>query len=548
MFIFKQKLPFIIVTLAIVASLFFRFYKLGQVPPGPNRDGASIGYTAYSILKTGSDEYGQSLPLSIKSFGDWKLPLYIYLTIPAIFLFGLNETTTYLVTVLAGLANLIFLYLLARQIFPQKKEKLIPILSLTILAFLPWHLHFSRYNHEGNLGLALTTAGAYFFLRGLKKPKLLLLSSFLFGLTLYTYHAYLFFTPLLITSLAFLFLKRLKRKKVFVLAASLLFLAFFLLVIKTTLSGNQQKSSISFLTDKNIIHQEIELPRQEETNPLKARLLHNKPVVFSRLFVERYFNSFSPNFLALKGGAHPNHDLPGSANIFPWQYPFLFLGLLAFLKKSRQKNLILIWLVLAPIASSLTKDAPNSGRTSTMIVPLVLLTAAGLNFSYQSLKKGRLKILFGSTITLLFAVSLLNLYQTYFLIFPVERAKYWGAGYQKLVALLNQEEYKDKKVLMQRPTYSPYIYFLYYLKYDPQAYQQGVERYQPDEEGFHHVKSFDRFTFKDFNLKDELNQDQLIVVWQETLTHKEQEELKKHQLTIITDYHRPVFTVFQGEP
>jgi len=192
----KQKnWLFLLVIPFLFLSLFFRFYKLGQVPPGPNRDGASIGYTAYSILKTGSDEYGQFLPLSIKSFGDWKLPLYTYLTVPVVFIFGLNEVATYLVTVLAGLTNLIFLYLLAKQFFPQKKEKFIPLFSLIILAFLPWHLHFSRYNHEGNLGLALITAGVYFFLQGLKRPKFLLLSSLLFGLTLYTYHAYLLFTP-----------------------------------------------------------------------------------------------------------------------------------------------------------------------------------------------------------------------------------------------------------------------------------------------------------------------------------------------------------------
>ena len=554
MSIFKQKLPTIIITLAILISLFFRFYKLGQVPPGLNRDGASIGYTAYSIFKTGNDEYNQSLPLSIKSFGDWKLPLYVYLTIPAVFLFGLNETTVYLVTVLAGLINLIFIYLLAKQIFPKKREKFIPFLSLIILAFLPWHLHFSRYNHEGNLGLTLITAAVYFFFQGLKKPKFLLLSSFLFSLTLYTYHAYLFFTPLLVAGLGLLFMKELKKRKALVLTASLLFLAFFLLIVKTTFSGNQQKSSISFLTDKNVIHQEIELPRQEEINPLKARLFYNKPVVFSRLFLERYFNSFSPNFLALKGGTHPNHDLPESANIFPWQYPFLLLGLLIFLKKKKNlsrkmkgKKLILIWLVLAPIVSSLTKDAPNSGRTSMMIIPLVLLVAAGLNFSYQFLKNQKLKILFCSIITFLFIFSILNFYQTYFLTFPVKQAKYWGAGYQKLVTFLNQEEYRDKEILIQKPTYSPYIYFLFYSKYDPKTYQQEVRRYQPDEEGFHHVKHFDRFTFRNFNLEDELNKDQLMVVWQETLTEKQKEKLKEYQLITISDYQQPIFTIFQGK-
>ena len=43
----------IIIGLLIMGAIFLRFWQLGRVPPGLNRDGASIGYTAYSLLKTG---------------------------------------------------------------------------------------------------------------------------------------------------------------------------------------------------------------------------------------------------------------------------------------------------------------------------------------------------------------------------------------------------------------------------------------------------------------------------------------------------------------
>ena len=67
---------------AILISLFLHRYKQNQVPPCINADEAAFGYNAYSILKTGKDEYGKFLPLRFESFKDYKLPLYTYLSIP----------------------------------------------------------------------------------------------------------------------------------------------------------------------------------------------------------------------------------------------------------------------------------------------------------------------------------------------------------------------------------------------------------------------------------------------------------------------------------
>ncbi len=56
----KNVLIFLII---IFVAFFLRFYKIADIPPGVNRDEASIGYTAYSLLNTGKDEYGRVFPL-----------------------------------------------------------------------------------------------------------------------------------------------------------------------------------------------------------------------------------------------------------------------------------------------------------------------------------------------------------------------------------------------------------------------------------------------------------------------------------------------------
>src|SRR5581483_5962797 len=85
----RWTLPLLVILIAI--SAFLRLYNVTGDPPALYQDESAIGYNAYSILQTGKDEYGISHPLYFKSFGDYKLPVYIYSVVPSIKLFGLNE-------------------------------------------------------------------------------------------------------------------------------------------------------------------------------------------------------------------------------------------------------------------------------------------------------------------------------------------------------------------------------------------------------------------------------------------------------------------------
>src|SRR5258708_39046069 len=91
-----------IIFLILFVALALRTYKIDINPPGLTPDEASLGYNAYSILKTGRDEYGTILPVIFKSFGDYKPGLYVYLAVPAVATFGLNETAVRLPRVIAG--------------------------------------------------------------------------------------------------------------------------------------------------------------------------------------------------------------------------------------------------------------------------------------------------------------------------------------------------------------------------------------------------------------------------------------------------------------
>src|SRR5258706_5616060 len=99
----------------LILIIFFgavlRFTALSQMPPALNWDEISHGYSAYSILKTGHDEWGQLLPVTnFRAYGDYPLPLNLYLTIPFEVVFGLTTTAIRLPHALLGTLTIVAVY------------------------------------------------------------------------------------------------------------------------------------------------------------------------------------------------------------------------------------------------------------------------------------------------------------------------------------------------------------------------------------------------------------------------------------------------------
>src|SRR5688572_20592021 len=107
--------------LILLAAFCLRLASLSSIPSGFTPDEASFGYDAYSILKTGKDQWGKSIPILFESFGDFKSPLYGYLTIPTVAVFGLNKFAVRLPSALIGTLGVLITYFLVKEIFGKKK-------------------------------------------------------------------------------------------------------------------------------------------------------------------------------------------------------------------------------------------------------------------------------------------------------------------------------------------------------------------------------------------------------------------------------------------
>ena len=118
----RRKLIIItVLTFSLLLAIITRFYHLGKIPAGLYADEASQGYNAYSILKTGKDEFGKAFPIIFRSFTDFKTPIYIYLITPLIPIFGLSAFTVRFPSFFFSILTLPLLYALLNKITPKKR-------------------------------------------------------------------------------------------------------------------------------------------------------------------------------------------------------------------------------------------------------------------------------------------------------------------------------------------------------------------------------------------------------------------------------------------
>ncbi|OGH20482.1 MAG: hypothetical protein A3D74_02825 [Candidatus Levybacteria bacterium RIFCSPHIGHO2_02_FULL_37_13] len=506
-----KKTVFIFLAIIIIAG-FLRFYRITEIPPGINRDEGSIGYTAYSLLKTGMDEYGRVFPVSFESFGDWKLPFYIYTVVPFVSLFGLSELAVRFPSALFGIATVGLSYFLIMELLKSRK---IAIITSFLIAISPWHLHLSRVESESNAAVFFVVLGVLLFLKSINKTSWLIIPSLIcFALTYFTYAGNHVFTTLLVIGIAFIYRSGIQINKWLVIGAIIFILLSGFIFYNTLFEASKTKlSGIGIFGDPSVVHAKIEIPRNQHENPnsLISRITHNRLTFALERISQNYLNSFSPQFLFIKGGDNKAHNIANFGNMYLIEAPFLVLGLIFLLltKKTKQVKLILLWFFIAPIAASITKDAPHTNRMFAIFPILSLVTVLGftkftemLNIWFKNkllYKKSVLLIIFA-----LFALNILVYMDRYFVHFPRNEAQSWGIGYKALVDVLSQEKYVSKDVIMSHPEYSHYIFLLFYNKYDPLKYQNTALRYPPTDDGFVHVKSFDRFEFRDINWGEDI--------------------------------------------
>lgn len=477
---------YLILILILAASL--RLYHLGTTPPSLSPDEASLGYNAYSILKTGRDEYGQFMPIILKSFGDYKPGLYVYLTIPFVALLGLTEIAVRLPAALSGVLAVYLIYLITKKWFSEKTA----LISALVLSLLPWHIYFSHAAWEVNVALTFTLAGIYFYQLALKKQKWLIISAVSFGLTLVTYQGAKMSSVIILLLLLALYPETIFKNKKYSLASAILGLLISLPVLLSVFTGQASRlrvfSVFSYPRPEESLQQFL-AEGNETKNSLTYMLFHTESLNFIRGIMGRWYNHFSPRFLFFEGDwQNLKHGAPNQGVLLWVEAVFLIFGFIAIFKKKVDKPglLVLLWLVLAPLPAVFSRDQVHSVRALPMLIPLTIIISLGINYYYQQFVNSKNKTICFSSLIFALAgtfISIVYFLDAYFVHVSEHNSQLWNYGYKQAVQTVNVNIDKYDHIIIQQSYDQPYIYFLFYLKYDPATYQQEAKLIAGDTEG-----------------------------------------------------------------
>jgi len=498
-------------TLSILILLCFfgfiiRVWKLGSFPPSLNWDEASWGYNAYSILKTGRDEYGSFMPLIFKAFGDYKSALLVYLTVPSIAIFGLTEFAVRFPSVVFGVLNVFLIFFLVKELFKDffDKEK-IALLASLVMAFSPWQIHFSRGAWEFNILLFILMMAILLLLQVDKANiKKLYSSAFAFGLCFYVYTSAKLLIPLIIFGLIvfnFSEIKILKIKNI-VLSLLIISLMVFPIFIYTFWGGAGGRLKIMSVFSYPMSASEEKTIKSEESGNFEIQefnLFHNDFVYYGRGILGRYLNHFSPKFLFFEGDwTNLRHGVLTFGQMNHLDILLLPMGIYFLITRKIRKKLFIGYLLfIMPLPSVLTRDIIQAGRSFFMVLPLVIISSCGIYLLFHffnKLKAIRIPVII--CVTCLYFFSFLFYLDQFFVHAPIQHSEFWLYGYKQAVEYTKSIKDNYNRVIFTSKYGQPYIYWLFYTKYDPGIYQQQAHLIEDQNGDVGSVEKIDKIEFR----------------------------------------------------
>lgn len=434
----KDKLFLGIFLFIFLFGSFFRFYQLGVIPRSMDWDEVSFGYNAYSVLRTGKDEYGVSFPLTFRAFGEYKQPVYAYLDVASIGLFGLDAFAVRFPSAFFGSFSIIFVYFLTYELFRKYKfAKNLALFSMALFAISPWAIQFSRIAFEANVALSLTIIAVWLFLKGLYKKNQWYLygSAVVICLSELTYISLRLIGPLLFIALLFYGYSSLKKQKLSLVILVLLFIlgSGIGYINSNSLARGQD---VLFTNQQTQLLQSsvVKLQYAKEHHDIIGQILYNRRTVYVEKFLTNYFSHYNPQWLFFIGDTVPRHHAPGVGDLYLVSFPFILLGIYFLLVRTFPTSwIVFVWFFIAPLASSLTSDAPSALRSLIFLPTWQIFEAAGIVYLFELVKKRNLLFALQIIILSLYTVNFCYYVQQYFVYTNSDTnvEKGWQYGYKE---------------------------------------------------------------------------------------------------------------------
>ncbi|MFA7301127.1 MAG: glycosyltransferase family 39 protein [Candidatus Shapirobacteria bacterium] len=499
----KNRIYLFIVICIVVFGFGLRIFALEKSPSSLGFDEAALGYNAYSLLKTGKDEYGNFLPLSLRSFNDFKPALYAYLTVPFVYLFGLNGTAVRMVSAMAGVVSLVFLYLLLKQYI---KNKYLVLVLFFVLSVQPYRLHFSRSAFETNLSAMFFCVGAYLLLVSRSKVKTIL-SVLCFALAAYSYHSARLSAPFLLILWMIDPIQILFKKTKFDWQKLIPLLGLVIICIPIFMMNNSSLLLTRF-KQENVFNRFYPYAPQEVLNPLSFGY-YFLGIISGHVF--SYMSPINLNYRVYDWVKMSPQFIPGMG-MLGWiegvVFLFGFVFVIGNIFKSFKYRFLVYWMVagIAPAAATWTWYHPLRSLNIFPVIEIIVALGA-----WQIWKRIKNKFLWGGLISIIMLVTMIFTINNELLYSPVENnGEYQPGGYKEGMPYFASISDKYSNVIIDTPHAQGFIFFLFYTKFDPATIQKYADiRPKPGTEGNLNF-DFDKYMFRkvdwpnDYKLKNTL--------------------------------------------
>jgi len=469
----RERRDFHLAWLALIAIVVLaavvRLAALECVPPGLAPDEAANGYDAYSLLLTGRDQHGHFLPRVMQSFNDYRMPLFIYSAVPFVGLFGLTPASVRMTAAFWGILTILVAYWLGVRMAGRR----VGLAAALFLALSPWHLHLSRTGFEFTLvcfALALGVAGGWQW-RADRRDRWLLLAALAFGLALYTYSIAKLLVPVLVLMCAFVWRSELRQHLKGVFAAALVLALLALPMAYLTWRYPEQMQGR---------YDQLAVFAHGRALPEAAREL--AVLVVAHL---------APDYLFVHGDADTLQHPPFGGQLYWVQLPLLLLGLL-LLRERRYRPAIgfcLAWLLIAALPAALTRPnvpgSPHSTRNIAAVVPWQLLSALGAAWLWERRWLARVwRAGAAAALGMGLALNAAWFLGQYASAYPAQVAGRFEDGMHDVIRTMQTVEGDYPAVTLSDRVPWPYIYVLFFKRYDPRALhadppERGPELFAP---------------------------------------------------------------------
>lgn len=482
----------------VILGAAVRLYKLGEVPVSLYWDEVAMLADAKAIAATGRDLHGNSwLQAIFPSYGDYKLPVYIWLASVSVRFFGISEWALRFPSALVGIGTMVLAGFIARELFYsfQKKEKdVLFLLAVAVTAFAPWSIFFSRTGFEAHVG--------QFFLAGSVWCALAMRHNWRWGVgaallgaaATYSYFSVQFVWPGVFLATIFLFTwpKRHRLVKWVILSVLLPLVGYWLLLqplLRSPLAEASRQFRLSTVSVVNMADWPVVANQYRllAGNMWWDKALYHPVVLQGRELLKNYADFISFDFLFLTGDSNLRHGT-GRHGLFLWvMAPFFLYGWYSlFPKYWKQAALLCIWWIAALLPAAVPETTPHALRSLNALMPLVLVMSWGSWQAWKAWQESSLHGIWKAGIALavsgLCLISFAGWLQYYWQVYPFRSAQSWQAGYRELADAIWQLQETEENILLRPSDDRFYLWLLAY--HVPAAELANIEyhNYQP-----HHI-------------------------------------------------------------